>query len=577
MIGLDITVKDATEQERKTVVDTMPVGWIESLGTSFDLALELGPYQSLKSAFTRNMSSYENDRIVPMGELNEKYAPIGLKFLEDEKQGYVDLLVERKLSLLKKQDVMSRAPQNFAAQTSYFISGLGGSFVDPINIGTALIPIVGEAKFIQMVGKYGVTRARVAKGAIEGSIGNALFEPMEMSLAKSEQRDYGAFDSLKNIAIGGVLGSGLNVSFGKIGDVYKKYTGKDNIYHDIANAPQEFRDDAVKYSIGQLLQGKRIDIASFIEQTNLERNRELQLQKAAQLQLKGSLNVSADTAIEPTFKTPEGIAELRSLLKDKINLTLDKTQKVQLEKLQEKYSILEKNIQKKKLNIAQEKTSQGKELDIALIEKDKSIIPQIAKLNLLNKQIEKINRYGENNFLRNFIEEQRLTREKGSQVSQETLTKIENLKQVYANAAGLEKTNGEIVSRANKINLNTVGETQNIINDDLASKQNLLRDNRILKQSYTGPGVNKIEVEINSNLIDKIDIDNVNELQSKINLLNEQFSGIEKLARDKSSAFSKYLDDFNMEIKNIDDSLNKQDVLVKGVKAGYSCLNRKGF
>jgi len=55
---------------------------------------------------------------------------------------------------MKKENIISRGPQNVFAQGSYFISGLGGSMSDFINIGTSVIPIVGQARMLQLVGKY---------------------------------------------------------------------------------------------------------------------------------------------------------------------------------------------------------------------------------------------------------------------------------------------------------------------------------------------------------------------------------------------------------------------------------------
>ena len=169
MIGLDISVKDSSEQERATALDRMPTGWLESVGTVFDLANENAPYK-LKRGIKRTFAEYRDGEIVSMAELNEKYAPIGLSFMGDHKQAYVDLLVEKRLDDMKKENIISRGPQNVFAKGSYFISGLGGSFTDGINIGTSLIPIVGQARMIQLVGKYGKTSARIRRGAIEGLV-----------------------------------------------------------------------------------------------------------------------------------------------------------------------------------------------------------------------------------------------------------------------------------------------------------------------------------------------------------------------------------------------------------------------
>ena len=92
MIGLDISVKDASPAERATAVDRMPVGWLDTVGTVFDLANENAPYKASKRGIQRSYASQRDDEIIPMAELNEKYAPIGLSFMEDHRKGYVCLL-----------------------------------------------------------------------------------------------------------------------------------------------------------------------------------------------------------------------------------------------------------------------------------------------------------------------------------------------------------------------------------------------------------------------------------------------------------------------------------------------------
>ena len=45
----------------------------------------------------RKPTSYEEDEVIPMAELNQQYAGLGLTFLRDEKKGYVDLMVKKKI------------------------------------------------------------------------------------------------------------------------------------------------------------------------------------------------------------------------------------------------------------------------------------------------------------------------------------------------------------------------------------------------------------------------------------------------------------------------------------------------
>lgn len=573
MIGLDVSVIDNSDQERLTTLDRMPTGWLETVGTVFDLANENAPYKSIKRAIKRSFADYADDEIIPMAELNERYAPIGLSFMEDHKRGYVDLLVKKRLDDIKKQDIISRGPKNVFAQGSYFISGLGGSFTDVINIGTSVIPVVGQARFLQMVGKYGKTSARLRRGAIEGAVGNTLFEPVEFSMARAEQRDYGFMDSLYNISFGAVLGSGLNFGLGKIGDVYKKYTGKDNIYNDIENAPAELKEDLIKYSIGRVLQGKRINAAEFLEQTKIERDRQLRIKHISETTLKANLGNVFDADAQPKAKDIKAIKEFTEKLQQQIESNLPKTQRLELQKLKKQYDSLEKKLQQKKYK----KVTEGKEeIDLDIIDKDKNLIPYIAKLNSLNKKIKILEDRGQEAAIKNSIEQRQFARQRGTNVSYNTLGKLEQLRTMYSNPDGFEIKNGEMVNRANKLNLNPESDIELAlqVNKERLDSQGKLSDvNNIDYRNFTD---DNLEIETKFNLTKQINVEDVKSLQSEIDDLTNEFSGLEVLAKERFPVMNDYLNSINASIKDIDNSLDKQDDIFKGIKVGLSCLIRKG-
>ena len=573
MIGLDISVIDNSDQESLSTLDRMPTGWIETVGTVFDLANENAPYKSLKRAIKRTYADYVDDEIIPMAQLNEQYAPLGLFFKEDHKRGYVDLVIKKRLDDIKKQDIISRGPKNVFAQGSYFISGLGGSFTDVINIGTSLIPVVGQARFLQMVGKYGKTSARLRRGAIEGAVGNTLFEPVEFTMARAEQRDYGFMDSLYNISFGAVLGSGLNFGLGKIGDVYKKYTGKDNIYNDIENAPIELKEDLVKYSIGRVLQGKRINAAEFLEQTKIERDRQLRIKHISEATLKANLGNVLDADAQPKAKNIKAIKEFTEKLQQQIESNLPKAQRLELQKLKKQYDALEKKLQQKKYK----KVTEGKEeIDLDIIDKDKNLIPYIAKLNSLNKKIKVLEDRGQEAAIKNSIEQRQFARQRGTNVSYNTLGKLEQLRTMYSNPDGFEIKNGEMVNRANKLNLNPESDIELAlqVNKERLDSQGKLSDvNNIDYRNFTD---DNLEIETKFNLTKQINVEDVKSLQSEIDDLTNEFSGLEVLAKERFPVMNDYLNSINASIKDIDNSLDKQDDIFKGIKVGLSCLTRKG-
>lgn len=120
---------------------------------------------------------------------------------------------------LLRQDIIARGAGGFWQGTAKLAVGLAGSLVDPLNILSAFVPVVGEANYARILAQTGsrsLTRALV--GGIEGSVGAAMLEPAVYGLSKAEQRDYSMADSMMNIAFGGILGGGLHVAGGAVKD-----------------------------------------------------------------------------------------------------------------------------------------------------------------------------------------------------------------------------------------------------------------------------------------------------------------------------------------------------------------------
>lgn len=124
------------------------------------------------------------------------------------------------LQYLKQREIgqmtVSARPQSFGAT----MAGVAGSFaagaVDPINIASAFIPVVREARYsawLARAGESALARAavRAKVGAIEGVVGAALVEPIVYFGAQREQLEYGLVDSFVNVMFGGALGGGLHV------------------------------------------------------------------------------------------------------------------------------------------------------------------------------------------------------------------------------------------------------------------------------------------------------------------------------------------------------------------------------
>jgi hypothetical protein len=196
----------------------------ETLGAVAEDAWIYNPVSSIYRLSVLESTRNENtgEPLISREELNKKYSNLGLFFEQDEKQSTVDILVERKVNERQRQNIIQKGPK------SIWVSGLklGTSFavsaLDPINIATAFIPVVGQAKFASMVAKSGFTKARFAKGLVEGTVGTALVEPIVYTAAQREQADYTMLDSFLAISFGTVLGGGLHVGAGRLKDFRTK-------------------------------------------------------------------------------------------------------------------------------------------------------------------------------------------------------------------------------------------------------------------------------------------------------------------------------------------------------------------
>jgi hypothetical protein len=135
--------------------------------------------------------------------------------------GALDILIERKREEVKRKLILDNAPASTIP--IQLLAGLGASLIDPVNVASAFIPVVGEARYASMLANATSRAARIGVrarvGAVEGAVGAAMLEPLVLYASAQDQSDYGAVDSLLNVAFGSVMGGGLHSAGGYISDV----------------------------------------------------------------------------------------------------------------------------------------------------------------------------------------------------------------------------------------------------------------------------------------------------------------------------------------------------------------------
>lgn len=156
----------------------------------------------------------------------------GLKGQITPQPGYsrdmLDVVMERKKAELARQATREAAPGIYAPLG--FITELGISLFDPINVASAFVPVVGEARVLSMLGRasgaLGRAGVRAGVGMVEGAVGAAMIEPV-IALAKTQQQaDYDMSDALGNIAFGAAFGAALHPAAGAVGDWLRSRRGQ---------------------------------------------------------------------------------------------------------------------------------------------------------------------------------------------------------------------------------------------------------------------------------------------------------------------------------------------------------------
>lgn len=145
---------------------------------------------------------------------------------EDREYNQLELsiLAKRKTAELKRQAILSRAEDSGSTAIGRFGISLATSFLDPLTVGTAFVPVIGPSKYAAMLEKAGASTlaragVRAQVGALEGAAGAAAVEPIIYGAHAQEQADYTLADSLLNIGIGTAFGGGLHTLGGAVADI----------------------------------------------------------------------------------------------------------------------------------------------------------------------------------------------------------------------------------------------------------------------------------------------------------------------------------------------------------------------
>tara|TARA_R110000751_G_scaffold297138_2_gene406597 strand:- start:246 stop:1946 length:1701 start_codon:yes stop_codon:yes gene_type:complete len=236
--------------------DLQKAGTMDVLGASFQETLYYNPLNALNRLGEQYIGKgTQGETISKEAWAESEYYRAGIDVGESGiKTGLAQLLADRVDKRTNFQTTLSRSEGGFGLGAAQFGVAIAGSFLDPLNVASAFIPVIGPARMAVMASKLGKSGSRAMAGVIDGAVGAAVVEPLVIGAAAAEQdKSYTMLDSFLNIAVGSALGGIMHVGFGKIGDRLNKIS------------PQT-RELAGKTALGQSLGDTQVKLDNIISE-----------------------------------------------------------------------------------------------------------------------------------------------------------------------------------------------------------------------------------------------------------------------------------------------------------------------
>jgi len=196
-------------------------------------------------------------------------------------QEALDILIQRRQDQAARQSIDARTPWGFGSVVRGGAQLLTG-IVDPLNVASAFVPVVGEVRAASLLARAGEsvlarTGVRAAIGATEGAVGAAMLEPIVFAAHDYLGDDYRMTDTLVNLAFGAALGSVVHAGAGVLPDIRARAVRREldafraegeaaslSAQSRIDLAGPEIREVAVRSAVADAMQGRAPDVEALI-------------------------------------------------------------------------------------------------------------------------------------------------------------------------------------------------------------------------------------------------------------------------------------------------------------------------
>jgi hypothetical protein len=290
MVDVFVPEIEFNQNRQNTYFDATKVGTLDVLGATLEETFYYNPTNALDRFLEMQFGEGRTGNILsPEQYKTSEYFREGLEAPEEGiKEGYAQLLAQNYDKRAAITQTLSRSKGGFGLGAAQFGTMLLGSVLDPINVASAFIPVFPAARYAHLVKNLGLTKARAVRGVVEGSVGATLAESIVITQAAQEQdENYNLLDSFLNITVGGVLGGGLHVGFGKLSDIIERRS-------------QKTKEQAVLTAVKQTLTDQEVNVTPIIK-ADLEKTFEKNLEK------QNNLAQEKPTRIEDVTRTGKGL------------------------------------------------------------------------------------------------------------------------------------------------------------------------------------------------------------------------------------------------------------------------------
>lgn len=165
----------------------------------------------------------------------------------DIPQPQLAIMMDRAQRRQELDTTIERGPQGFVPSALSVGTSFAVGAVDPLNVASAFIPVVGELRYGKILASAGDSLAarlavRAGVGAAEGAVGQAALEPLDWWSHTQDGRDFGMADVLQNLMFGAALGGGLHGAGGFISDAYRRRVDRPLFPYDLGEPLEQHPD-----------------------------------------------------------------------------------------------------------------------------------------------------------------------------------------------------------------------------------------------------------------------------------------------------------------------------------------------